>query len=64
MYPCGASSVAHGEILLNIDGKFIAYFQNLVRQGGNNSPVHDVQGRLAVLEEGVRYMLTDGSRQK
>lgn len=61
VFPCGEDSVRHGEILLKIDGQFIAYFQNIIKQGQN---VKDVEARLTVLEEGTLYMLTDGSQCK
>lgn len=64
IFPCGEDSIRHGEIILKIDNQFIAYFQNIVKQGGTNSPVNDIEARLTVLEENTLYMLTDGSQCK
>lgn len=65
VFPCGEDSVRHAEILLLIDGQYIAYFQNIIKVGsGNGQPVKDVEARLTVLEEGTNYMLTDGSKCK
>jgi hypothetical protein len=64
IFPCGEDSIRHGEIILKINNQFIAYFQNIVKQGGANSPVNDIQARLTVLEENTLYMLTDGSQCK
>lgn len=64
IFPCGEDSIRHGEIILKIDTQFIAYFQNIVKQGGANSPVKEVEARLTVLEENTLYMLTDGSQCK
>jgi hypothetical protein len=61
VFPCGEDSVRHAEILLLIGGQYIAYFQNIVKQG---QPVVDVEARLTVLEENTLYMLTDGSKCK
>lgn len=63
VFPCGESSIAHSEILLKIDGVFIAYFQNLTKHSNDNF-VTDVQGRLTVLEENTLYQVTDGSSCK
>lgn len=64
IFPCEEASISHEEIILKIDNQFIAYFQNIVKQGGANSPIKEVEARLTVLEENTLYMLTDGSQCK